>query len=100
MDGFVATAESHARGCGPNNTTGVCDPSMPPDVMGYHDAREIPNYWTYAQNFVLQDRMFRAAGPHVRAQHLLEFAGPSVHRLGVVRSMYPPGKSIQLQKRQ
>ena len=35
--------------------------------MGYHDAREIPNYWTYAQNFVLQDDMFeplpRGTGP-------------------------------------
>src|SRR6202043_3349324 len=29
-----------------------------PDVMGYHTAKEIPNYWTYAQNFVLQDHMF------------------------------------------
>ncbi len=29
-----------------------------PDVMGYHDAREIPNYWQYAQNFTLQDQMF------------------------------------------
>jgi len=26
--------------------------------MGWHDAREIPNYWTYAENFVLQDKMF------------------------------------------
>jgi phospholipase C len=26
--------------------------------MGYHDAREIPNYWDYARNFVLQDHMF------------------------------------------
>jgi len=26
--------------------------------MGWHDAREIPNYWKYAQNFVLQDKMF------------------------------------------
>ena len=26
--------------------------------MGYHDAREIPNYWTYAHDFVLQDHMF------------------------------------------
>ena len=26
--------------------------------MGYHDAREIPNYWTYAERFVLQDHMF------------------------------------------
>jgi phospholipase C len=29
------------------------------DVMGYHDAREIPNYWAYARNFVLQDHMFQ-----------------------------------------
>ncbi len=28
------------------------------DVMGYHTAEEIPNYWAYAQNFVLQDEMF------------------------------------------
>jgi phospholipase C len=26
--------------------------------MGYHDQHEIPNYWTYARNFVLQDHMF------------------------------------------
>jgi phospholipase C len=29
-----------------------------PDVLGYHDAREIPNYWDYAGSFVLQDHMF------------------------------------------
>ncbi len=28
------------------------------DVMGYHDQREIPNYWAYAKDFVLQDHMF------------------------------------------
>ena len=27
--------------------------------MGYHDAREIPNYWAYARHFVLQDHMFQ-----------------------------------------
>jgi phospholipase C len=26
--------------------------------MGYHDSREILNYWAYARKFVLQDRMF------------------------------------------
>ena len=26
--------------------------------LGYHDAREIPNYWTYAKDFVLNDHMF------------------------------------------
>src|SRR5919197_1430468 len=30
-----------------------------PDVMGYHDRGEIPNYWAYADNFVLQDHMFQ-----------------------------------------
>jgi phospholipase C len=30
----------------------------PTDVMGYHTANEIPNYWAYAQHFVLQDHMF------------------------------------------
>jgi phospholipase C len=28
--------------------------------MGYHDAREIPNYWRYAQDYVLQDHMFES----------------------------------------
>jgi phospholipase C len=28
--------------------------------MSYHDAREIPNYWSYAENFVLQDHMFQS----------------------------------------
>jgi phospholipase C len=28
------------------------------DVVGYHTADEIPNYWAYAQNFVLQDELF------------------------------------------
>jgi phospholipase C len=32
-----------------------------PDVMGYHDGRDIPNYWAYARNFVLQDHMFAPA---------------------------------------
>jgi phospholipase C len=27
-------------------------------VMGYHTSREIPNYWTYARYYVLQDHMF------------------------------------------
>jgi phospholipase C len=58
MDGFIAETESsmgitcNAPGKPP------CAPTGPTDVMGYHDQREIPNYWTYARNFVLQDHMF------------------------------------------
>jgi phospholipase C len=28
------------------------------DAIGYHDYHQIPNYWAYAQNFVLQDHFF------------------------------------------
>jgi phospholipase C len=67
MDGFVAEAERGAGHCSSDNP--LCSPCNAPgtvrrkggrclDVMGYHDAREIPNYWSYARHFVLQDHMF------------------------------------------
>jgi phospholipase C len=79
MDGFVGRAE-HASGC-----AGVNDPACSPctqqatlqapqgqcvDVMGYHDAREIPNYWTYARDFVLQDHMFEPNASWSLPEHL------------------------------
>ena len=75
MDGFVAVAEAHDRGCGQRFAKGICDPSTPPDVMGYHDAREIPNYWTYAQQFVLQDRMFEPNASWSLPAHLFAVSG-------------------------
>jgi phospholipase C len=69
MDGFVAQAERAARGCAdPNNP--ACTNSSSPDVMGWHDAREIPNYWTYANNFVLQDQMYEPNASWSLPQHL------------------------------
>ncbi len=62
MDGFIrqervgsgqACRVFFNPACGRNVVT-----NQPPDVMGYHDAREIPNYWTYAHQFVLQDHLF------------------------------------------
>ena len=38
--------------------------------MGYHDAREIPNYWTYAEQYVLQDHMFEPNDSWSLPQHL------------------------------
>ena len=69
MDGFVAQAESGNKGCG-NANNPACSPNGPPDVMGYHDAREIPNYWAYAQNFVLQDHMFQPNASWSLPEHL------------------------------
>jgi phospholipase C len=56
MDGFIAQAERGAPCTDPNDP--ACSAGGPTDVMGYHDGREIPNYWAYAHDFVLQDRMF------------------------------------------
>jgi len=60
MDGFIAQAEGARRiGCKTNPNDPICSQrSSNPDVMGYHDGRDIPNYWSYARNFVLQDHMF------------------------------------------
>ncbi len=57
MDGFVQQAEAGRRGC-LNTTDPACTNGATPDVLGYHTQSDIPNYWEYAQQFVLQDRMF------------------------------------------
>jgi phospholipase C len=39
-------------------------------VMGYHDGGDIPNYWAYAKNFVLQDHMFESVHSWSFPSHL------------------------------
>jgi phospholipase C len=69
MDGFVAQALSAKKGCAdPNNP--ACANSATPDVMGWHDAREIPNYWSYANSYVLQDHMFEPNASWSLPEHL------------------------------
>ena len=71
MDGFIAQAESGRRGClNPDNP--ACTNSAAPDVMGYHDGRDIPNYWKYAKEFVLQDRMFEPNASWSLPEHLFQ----------------------------
>ena len=61
MDGFLRQARRGlAPACLSSPDAPICSfGALHPDVMGYHDAREIPNYWTYARRFVLQDHMFQ-----------------------------------------
>jgi len=69
MDGFIRAAQHSRHRChNPNDP--VCSPNSALDVMGYHDAREIPNYWAYARNFVLQDRMFEPISSWSLPAHL------------------------------
>jgi phospholipase C len=62
MNGFVQQAEAGRQlFCRRHINSPRCSLSpRKPDVMGYHDWHEIPNYWTYARHFVLQDHMFQA----------------------------------------
>jgi phospholipase C len=78
MDGFVGQAE-RGLGCSTANpdcspcaeqASGQAQPAKCVDVMGYHDAREIPNYWAYARNYVLQDQMFEPNASWSLPQHL------------------------------
>jgi len=49
MNGFVGQAELKCKAASCNT-----------DVMGHHVASDIPNYWSYAENFVLNDHMYES----------------------------------------
>jgi len=69
MDGFLISAQAGQSHCSdPNNP--ACLNGRPIDAVGWHDAREIPNYWTYARAFVLQDRMFESNASWSQPAHL------------------------------
>ncbi len=86
MDGFIASVES---GHVDTDRFACHEPILttqklaavlggPPtclDVMGYHDAREIPDYWSYARHFVLQDHMFEPAATWSLPAHLYMMSG-------------------------
>jgi phospholipase C len=74
MDGFVRTVVDSPLYCADHRGASRCrdylGPQGQPDVMSYHTAKEIPNYWRYAKTFVLQDRMFAPADSWTLPAHL------------------------------
>lgn len=66
MNGFVQQEIRgwSREGCSQHPSTITCanmvDGEARHDVMGYHTAEDIPNYWAYANKFVLQDQLFAA----------------------------------------
>ena len=78
MNGFIR--QERRGGCAPAtaSTTRAAArdrDAQEPDVMGYHDGREIPNYWAYARNFVLQDHMFQPDTSWSLPAHLFLVSG-------------------------
>ena len=71
MNGFVMSRENCVNPLDPPD----CIAGRRPDMMGYHDAREIPNYWSYARHFVLQDHMFESNASWSLPAHLYTVSG-------------------------
>jgi phospholipase C len=61
MNGFIAQQEKNRHWA-----------SFRPadDVMGYHTGADVPNYWKYAHDFVLQDHMFEPVASWSLTSHL------------------------------
>lgn len=75
MDGFISQQlQGKRQVCGnalnPQCTVATSNNNATPDVMGYHTGADIPNYWAYAKNFVLQDHMFQPNSSWSLPQHL------------------------------
>jgi len=73
MDGFISQVAASAPGvCA--QVDPICT-AAGQDVMGYHDGREIPNYWSWAAQFTLQDHMFESVLSWSLPAHLSMVSG-------------------------
>jgi phospholipase C len=82
MNGFIEEAHSGRRlACAAFVQSPSCSlaPADAASVMGYHDARELPNYWAWAHDFVLQDHMFESDTSWSLPSHLYLVSGWSAH---------------------
>jgi phospholipase C len=71
MNGFIRQRDLAQSTCR-NIDDPACSGYSTPDVMGYHTAAEVPNYWKYARDFVLQDHMFEAVKSWSLPDHLYQ----------------------------
>ena len=76
MDGFAAAqvltqvALCKQRPNSADCRAGTVNAFTQHDVMGYHTNAEIPNYWSYATHFILQDNMFPGARAWSTTSHV------------------------------
>jgi len=69
MNGFIRQRDAAEASCQIADDP-ACAGTGAPDVMGYHAAAEIPNYWKYAENYVLDDHMFEPVKSWSLPDHL------------------------------
>lgn len=105
MDGFIQQAEAgRTHFCKVHIDSPQCSLTpKKPDVMGYKTGADIPNYWTYARHFVLQDHMFQPDTSWSLPSHLYLVSGwsakcarrgdPSSCKSAVQDPGSPPGEA-------
>jgi phospholipase C len=105
MDGFIQQAEAgRTHFCKVHIDSPQCSLTpKKPDVMGYKTGADIPNYWTYARHFVLQDHMFQPDTSWSLPAHLYLVSGwsakcvrrgdPSSCKSAVQDPGSPPGEA-------
>jgi len=81
MDGFLLQSFK-GKGTKEKGPMGELEPALSKtgnrkNVLGWHDWREIPNYWNYARLYVLQDRMFASVASYSLPTHLYMLAAQS-----------------------
>src|SRR5215470_5219566 len=74
MNGFIRAAVAAKKTCRLAFDP-ACAASGRSDVMGYHTAAEVPNYWAYARHFVLADHMFEPVKSWSLPEHLYLVSG-------------------------
>jgi phospholipase C len=74
MDGFIRQRDAAHNTCRFANDP-ACRLGATPDVMGYHTGAELPDYWAYAKNFVLQDHMYEPVKSWSLPDHLYLVSG-------------------------
>jgi phospholipase C len=72
QDGYVGQYYKHwnQSSCTQLNAYNTCS-----DVMQYKDGTDIPDFWSYAQNYVLQDHMFQSVPSWSRTTHVALVSG-------------------------
>jgi phospholipase C len=92
MNGFIAQQETMRNWA-----------SIKPadDAVGYHNRKDLPNYWTYAHDYVLQDHMFESTYSYSLPAHLFlvslwsarcaDKGGPSTCHYSSHGPAVPPG---------
>ncbi len=64
-------------------------PGSAGDAMAWHDYHEIPNYWSYANLYVLQDRLFESVVSYSLPAHLYMLAAQSGGYVASSGQAYP-----------